>query len=735
MNRFLFIVFSTVCLAAQAQYKHVWTAETLDFSEYVKSSPDFIDPSMLEPEGSSFTNFVDPHVGTSGHGHTFPGATTPFGMVQISPDNGVFGWDWCSGYHYTWPDIVYFSHKHLSGTGASDLGDIAMMPFTGKYHFRHSYSHENEYARPGYYAVKLDNGILCEFTASPRGAIHRYTFPEGVEKKLKIDLSHVVSGNKDIETQFFWTDNKTFGGYKHSNGWASNQHAYFAVVSSEPFKRSKKGSQEKAEICFKGKSNVVELRVALSTVNYVNALANLEAELANASFEEVFAAADQAWEDNISRISIEANDATKRTFYSAMYHAMIAPNLLSDVNGQFSNPDGSVINAEDYDRYSTLSLWDTYRAAHSLFIFLVPDLVDDFVNSMLAHYDYRGFLPIWELEANETFCMIGNHSIPVIAEAWEKGIRGFDKDRALEATLVTATQNSRGLNHYIELGYVPHDKEGESVSKTLEYAYNDWAVARFAEAIGEGDIALEYDERAGYYKNLFDPSTGLMRPKNSRGKWLEKFDQFAHDVNGTRHYTEGNAWQYSWSVQHDPEGFVNLFGSAAAFEEQLDKLFDLEVEVDEKHKLVDVTGLIGQYAHGNEPSHHVAYLYNYSENPHKTQQLVRRICSDFYTDKPDGLIGNEDCGQMSAWYIFSSLGFYPLDPVGGYYEIGSPTVTTAEMALPNGNAFSIATVNQSDENIYVEKVELNGEPLDGLRISHEQIMDGGELIFHMTSTP
>jgi predicted alpha-1,2-mannosidase len=361
--------------------------------------------------------------------------------------------------------------------------------------------------------------------------------------------------------------------------------------------------------------------------------------------------------------------------------------------------------------------------------------VDDFVNSMLAHYDHRGFLPIWELEANETFCMIGNHSIPVISEAWNKGIRGFDATRAMEACTVTATQNSRGLNHYIELGYVPFDKEGESVSKSLEYAYNDWCIARFAETIGDSSIRAEYDKRAKYYQNLFDPSTGLMRPRNSNGKWLQKFDQYAHDVNGTRHYTEGNAWQYSWSVQHDPEGLAALYGSKSAFEEQLDKLFKVAVEVDEKHELVDVTGLIGQYAHGNEPSHHVAYLYNYSENPSKTQQLVRRICREFYTDKPDGLIGNEDCGQMSAWYIFSAMGFYPLDPVSGIYEIGSPSIESASINLANGNTFKIKTVNQSEANVYVSKVEWNGLSVQDLKISHEQIMAGGELVFYMSEMP
>jgi len=722
--------------ASRAQYEHIFTAEPQDLGDYVKSQPDFIASQFTETE-SVFCDHVDPFVGTSGHGHTFPGATTPFGMVQISPDNGVMGWDWCSGYHYSRNDIVYFSHKHLSGTGATDLGDIGMIPYMGNYQFRHTFKHENEYARPGYYAVKLDNGILCEFTATPRGAIHRYTFPEGSEKKLKIDLKHGVTGNKELKLKFDWIDSDAFGGLRNSQGWAPNQNAYFYAESSQPFKHCKrrKCNSKEASIEFKGKSNVVELRVALSTVSIENAKKNFEAELSEKTFEQAFDETDQMWENNLSKVDVTASEEDLTTFYSAMYHTMIAPNLLSDVDGRFTDPDYSVKTAEGYDRYSTFSLWDTYRAAHSLFIFLSPELVDDFVNSMLAHYDHRGFLPIWALEGNETFCMIGNHSIPVISEAWNKGIRGFDAKRALDACLVTATQNSRGLNHYIELGYVPHDKEGESVSKSLEYSYNDWAVAKYAEALGETATAEEYFKRAQYYKNLFDESTFLMRPRHSDGKWLKNFDQYAHDVAGTRHYTEGNAWQYSWSVQHDPEGFTELFGSKAKFETQLDHLFEQEVDVAERHKLVDVTGLIGQYAHGNEPSHHVAYLYNYSEHPHKTQELVRKICDEFYTDKPNGLIGNEDCGQMSAWYVFSSLGFYPLDPVGGSYEIGSPSVTAASLNLPNNKTFKISTVNQADDNIYVEKVELNGQELEGFKISHDEIMSGGELKFYLSAKP
>lgn len=709
------------------QYKNIRLGEAQDFSNYQRSKPGFVTTS----EGS-LTKFVDPFVGTSGHGHTFPGATTPFGMVQISPDNGIRGWDWCSGYHWSSNEVVYFSHKHLSGTGATDLGDIGFMPFTGKHEFRQTFKHENEYAAPGYYAVKLDNGILCEFTATPRCAVHRYTFPAGMTKNLKISLSHNVSINLNKKLDFEAIDELTFGGFKETFGWAKDQRCYFAAKASEPYSRQ---GIDTATLEFNGESVVLEIRVGLSTVSVENALKNLEAEVGNKTFDQIREEADKAWEAELSKVRIEASDAVKTTFYSALYHAMIAPNLLSDVNGEFSNPDGTVVKCDGYNRYSTLSLWDTYRAAHSLFVLVKPDLVDDFVNSMLSHYDFRGKLPIWELEANETYCMIGNHSIPVISEAWRKGIRGFDSEKALKACVETASQDSRGLKQYMELGYVPYEVEGESVSKSLEYTYNDWTVAKFAESLGKLDVADEYLKRSQYYRNLFDAETGLMRPKNANGKWLKKFDQFAHKSGAKKHYTEGNAWQYTWSVQHDPAGLAALYGSKEAFETQLDKLFTLDHKLPKHQQQVDVTGLVGQYAHGNEPSHHTAYLFNYSNHPSKTQEMVRSICNQFYTEKPDGLCGNEDCGQMSAWYIFSALGFYPLDPVSGFYELGSPLVDKAVLKLANGKEFTVSTINQSPENVYVQKVEWNGNRVDGTQISHEMIMFGGKLKFTMGPTP
>ncbi|MBI1289251.1 MAG: glycoside hydrolase family 92 protein [Flavobacteriales bacterium] len=700
----------------------------VDNYQRTKASDIHVKDEVSETE---YSDRVDPFIGTAEHGHTFPGATTPFGMVQISPDNGVKGWDWYSGYHWSSSEIEFFSHKHLSGTGGPDLGDIAMMPFTGKYEREYSFNHENEYARPGYYAVRLDNGILCEFTATPRCAVHRYTFPEGMEKNLKVNLNHSVFIDLNKRTYFKWMSDTTFGGLKKTLGWALSQRCFFAARTSEPFK--KQSGAGKATLKFEGGSQVLEIRVGLSTVSVENAQKNLDEEVANKSFDEVRAEAEQLWETELSKIDIEASPETKTVFYTGMYHLMIAPSLLSDVNGEFRNPNGKLEKAEGYHRYSTFSLWDTYRAAHSLFILLKPDVVDDFVRSMLSHYDYRGKLPIWELEANETYCMIGNHSIPVISEAWRKGIRNFDEKKALTACITTADQHTRGLKHYMKKGYVNYG-EDESVSKTLEYAYNDWAVAKFAESLGNTDVASRYLARADNYKNLFDTSTGLMRPKDRNGKWLKNFDQFSHKKGLKRHYTEGNAWQYSWSVQHDPEGLVALYGSPKAFETQLDKLFVIDHDLPSTAKLLDVTGLIGQYAHGNEPSHHTVYLYNYSEHPWKGQEMLRRICREFYTEKPDGLCGNEDCGQMSAWYIFSALGFYPLDPVGGQYELGSPLVDKAVMKLANGKTFTVLAENQSPENVYVQKVEWNGQPID-LKISHEQMMEGGELKFTMGSEP
>jgi predicted alpha-1,2-mannosidase len=729
---FLCIHFYT---STKAQYIHQRLGAEQNFSRYEKTKLSAsLTPSVFaqaEKLNNKLTARVDPFIGTARHGHTFPGATLPFGMVQISPDNGIYGWDWCSGYHYSADEIVYFSHKHLSGTGATDLGDIGFMPFSDKHEGRNKFSHNNEYARPGYYAVKMDNEILCEFSATERTAVHRYTFPEGAEKKLVIDLRHNVSINLNKGLHFKRIDEYTIGAVKNSYGWAKHQRCYVAIKFKTPYKTVKNGKGQTV-LSFADKGNIIEAYVGLSTVSIENALKNIEAEATGKSFEEIFSKADEAWENELQKINVEADKAVETTFYTSLYHAMIAPALISDVNGEFSDPDGTVKTAKDYQRYSTFSLWDTYRAAHSLFVFMKPEIVDDFVKSMLSHYTFRGALPIWELEANETYCMIGNHSIPVIAEAWRKGIRNFDSAAALTACIRTADQNSRSQHDYIKLGYVPYDKEGESVSKTLEYAYDDWAVAVFADSLGMDTIAERYYKRAQYYKNHFDEGTNLMRPKNSSGQWLQSFDPFVHEQMGVRHYTEGNAWQYTWHVQQDPKGLVSLFKTKDVFEAQLDKLFVSEHELKESQKLVDVTGLIGQYAHGNEPSHHVTYLFNYTNHPEKTQQIVRQICSDFYTDKPDGLIGNEDCGQMSAWYFFSSLGFYPMDPVSGNYELGSPAVKKATWKLPNEKTLIIDAINQSPAAVYVEKAELNGKLIQQNRVTHEELMQGGTLTFYMS---
>ncbi len=743
MHRHLTLIFLLTTCLSHAQYIDIWTAEEQDFSNYSKTTPSFIPEVFLDARGE-YTRYVDPHIGTSGHGHTFPGATLPFGMVQISPDNGVYGWDWCSGYHYSRPDIVYFSHKHLSGTGATDLGDIGMIPYTGKYAFRHTYEHANEYARPGYYAVKLDNGILCEFTVTAHGAIHRYTFPEGTkDKKLRIDLLHDVTNHKDEETFFSFIDDHTLGGYKHSNGWAPNQHVYFHMTSSHGMnisKKDRKQAKKSVDIEFKGGGNVVELRVALGSTSVDAAAKNGKYDNLKKAFEQHFETANILWEKRLGRIQAEfPSKEQKITFYTALYHSMIAPALNSDVDGAYTEPDGSITQMpEGLQRYSTFSLWDTYRAAHSLFFFTAPDVIDDFIASMLAHYNFRGQLPIWELESNETFCMIGNHAVPVLAEAFMKRMTSYELDNVnwddvLEACDVSSKKDFRGMASYMTRGYVSTEADGESVSKTLEYCYDDHALSLLAKGLGRDDLYDEYLDRSMNYKNLFDPSTGLMRPKNDEGEFLKDFDPFAHDINGVRHYTEGNAWQYNWHVMHDPEGLVGLYENQEAFEIKLDSLFAIDIHIDEAHKLVDVTGLIGQYAHGNEPSHHITYLYNYTENPWKGQQRIRETCNTYYSHTPDGLSGNEDCGQMSAWYVFSTMGLYPMDPASAYYEIGSPLVENASIALPNGNTFSIVAKGQSEENYLVKEVLLNGKPLEGHRISHQQILDGGTLEFIMTN--
>lgn len=729
------LILSLALVYGSCAHQQIFTAPDLDLSEYVPTEAKAVTGKPSGITEDQLISLVDPFVGTAGHGHTFPGATMPFGMVQVSPDNGIDGWDWCSGYHWFGSEIEYISHKHLSGTGGSDLGDIGVLPSITGTHRKASFSHDNEYAHPGYYAVKLDNNIVIELTASKRGAIHRYQFPKGAAQTVLFSLQHYIGGGALIGSDFDQVDEYSVSGYRGSRGWAKKQRCYFAARFSRPIQSIRQG-RVKSEIRFNSDDEMLEMQIALSTVSAEAAFANLKEELDGLNFDQVKVEAESRWEAELSKIRIESSDeSVKRTFYAALYHSFIAPNLLSDVDGRYSEPDGSVTQCEGYQRYSTFSLWDTYRAAHPLFVLTQPQLTVDFIESMMDHYDQRGFLPIWELEANETFCMIGNHSVPVIAEAWLKGIQGFDIERAYQACYDTLMQNARSLDDYRELGFVPWDKEGESVSKTLEYCYNDWCMAKLADSLGKSDDFKYFGQRALSYMNLFDKETQLMRPKNSNGQWLANFDPFAHQQGANRHYTEGNAWQYSWAVQHDIPGLISLFGSEENFIKQFDQLFELHDIHSGSLQLVDVTGLIGQYAQGNEPSHHVAYIYNWTEKPWRTQELINQICQTFYHDRPDGYCGNEDCGQMSAWYLFSAMGFYPVDPVSGDYSIGSPQVDSAEITLANGKIFKMVAENNNFDSPYIQKVLINGKAVDRLTIRYDEIMQGVELRLVMGPEP
>ncbi|MBN2651970.1 MAG: GH92 family glycosyl hydrolase [Spirochaetales bacterium] len=726
------LLFSGCVCAHYARF----TAPEQDYSNYVRTRSTDMGLSVEQTGGygdgktDMLIEYVDPFIGTAGHGHTFPGATTPFGMVQISPDNGVDGWDWCSGYHRFSEQIHFFSHKHLSGTGASDLGDIGIMPtYSGKGGF-YGFSHEKEFASPGYYAVELDNGILAELTASKRSAVHRYTFDSEKSPKIVVNTAHYVGWSFTQGNFIRKIDNYTVVGYRYSRGWASKQRVYFALTFSAPIK-SVIGTGIEKVFTFAPSSQPLILKVGLSSVSADKAMENLKAESLALGFDEVRENAARAWEKELAKIKVDGSEVRKTVFYTAMYHAFVAPNLYSDVDLAYTNPDGSVAYDDGTHRYSTFSLWDTYRAAHPLFVFTQPDLIRPFVNSMLAHYDVRGFLPIWELEANETFCMIGNHSIPVIVEAYLKGYKDFDVEKAYQACVKTANQDRKGLKEYRELGYVPYDAINESVSLTLEYAYNDFCVGAFAKALGKNEDAEIFFKRAQNYKNLFDEETKLMRPRHSNGTWLGNFDPLVHDVGGRRHYTEGNAWQYTWSVQHDVEGLISLYGSQEEFLKVFGHLFEIEEDIDESKKLVDVTGLIGQYAHGNEPSHHAAFLFNWTSKAYRTQELTSQIVNQFYTDKPDGLPGNEDCGQMSAWFVFAALGFYPVDPVSMRYELTTPVLSQSEMTLPNGKVFTVTTDKNPEEYIYIDRIVLNGKQLDRLYITYEEIMSGGKLEFFL----
>jgi predicted alpha-1,2-mannosidase len=665
--------------------------------------------------------------------------------MQLSPDTRLDGWDGCSGYHYSDDEIYGFSHTHLSGTGVSDYGDILLMPTNkqvfnngadGKEGYKSKFSHNNEVAEPGFYKVHLeDTNIDVELTVSKRSGMHKYNFPSADNQFVILDLLH---RDKVLDAKITNISDTELVGYRFSEAWASDQRLFFSIKTSHsftdvlqsPLKKGMAGAQKIALKFSNPNNEPVFIKIGISAVDIEGAKKNLEAEIGNRTFEQVKKTAQDFWEQQLEKIVVEdANEDHKVNFYTSMYHVSIAPNLYQDVDGRYRGMDMKIHNTTDFDYYTVFSLWDTYRAAHPLYTIIEEEKTNDFINTFLAKYDEGGILPIWDLSANYTGCMIGYHAVPVIADAYLKGIRKYDVAKAFEAIKHSATRDKLGLDSYKNFGFIPVEKESESVSKTLEYAYDDWTIAQMAKDLGKENDYKTYLERAQYYKNVFDPSTQFMRGR-FRNTWFAPFDPYEVNFN----YTEANSWQYSFYVPQDISGFTKLLGGKQQLEKQLDKLFSAKDKTSGSHQ-VDITGLIGQYAHGNEPSHHMAYLYNFVNKPYKTQEKVRKILTELYTNTPDGISGNEDCGQMSAWYIFSSLGFYPVTPGSSQYIIGSPLFEKATFNLESGSSFTVEAKNQSEENKYIKSVLLNGENYPYSYINHQDIMKGGSLVFEMTNQP
>ncbi|OZV71101.1 GH92 family glycosyl hydrolase [Winogradskyella aurantia] len=689
--------------------------------------------------------YVNPFIGTGGHGHTYPGATMPFGMMQLSPDTRLEGWDGCSGYHYTDSYIYGFSHTHLSGTGISDYGDILLMPTNepvfnngadGKKGYRAHFSHDNEIAEPGYYKVHLDSSnIDVELTVAQRSGIHKYEFPSAENQYVILDLEH---RDKVLDAKIDKVSDTEIVGYRHSEAWAKDQRLFYVIKTSHPFKDVVQSTPltgtfggRRTALHFTNPNNEpIYFKIGISAVDVDGARKNLETEVLKKDFETVKKEAQEAWESQLEKIVVESEDTDKKTnFYTALYHTMLAPQLYQDVDGRYRGMDLEIHKTTDFDYYSVFSLWDTYRAAHPLYTIIEQDRTNDFINTFLAKYDEGGIMPMWDLAGNYTDCMIGYHAVPVVADAYLKGIRDYDAEKAFEAMKHSATRDKFGLEAYKTYGFIPVDEESESVSKTLEYAYDDWTIAQMAEAMGKTEDYKTYIQRAQYYKNVFDPETQFMRGR-FRNTWFAPFDPYEVNFN----YTEANAWQYSFYVPQDVSGFINLLGGKKQLEQKLDELFTAKTETSGREQS-DITGLIGQYAHGNEPSHHMAYLYNFVNKPHKTQEKVHQILTELYTNDPDGISGNEDCGQMSAWYVMSSMGFYSVTPGSNQYIIGTPLFDKATINLENEKEFTIVANNLSDTNIYVENVKLNGKKLDVSYLSHDAIINGGTLEFTMTDNP
>ncbi|MFO7669472.1 MAG: GH92 family glycosyl hydrolase [Bacteroidales bacterium] len=733
-------------------------------------------PLLQNKNHSALVSFVDPFIGTDDHGHTFPGATVPFGSVQLSPDTRLIGWDACSGYHYSDSSIIGFSHTHLSGTGIGDYGDILFMPFTGDVPldsgevgnidsgYRSRFNRETENARPGYYNVELtDYNVEVELTATARTGFHRYTFPEAEQAGILIDLVPTIHGHENPLHEIKVLNNQEIQGLKVTSGWAKNHFVYFTAKFSRPFEAELfldnqlqeqvsevSGKNAKVKLNFQTENGEeVLVKVGISAVGYEGSAKNLNQEVSGWDFDGICKKAEEAWETQLSKIRIETKDISeKRTFYTALYHSMIFPGIYSDVDGTYRAMDQQIHHSES-PNYTVFSLWDTHRALHPLFTIIQPDYNQALIRALLRKYEEGGILPMWELASNYTGTMIGSHAVSVIVDAYMKGQRNFDTEKALEAIIHSVAYDTvKKISYpsekawgnlmpkaklYEEIyGFVPCDLERASVSKALEFAYNYWAIATMARDMGEKEIAESFFEKSQRYHTYFDAEVGFMRGKRMDGSWDEPFHP-RYSAHWNTPYVEGNAWQWTWYVPHDVNGLIDLMGGRDSFSLKLDSLFTTSSEVLGEDASADITGLIGQYAHGNEPSHHIAYLFNSVEKPWRTQEVVSEILDQFYTDQPDGLCGNEDCGQMSAWYLLSSMGFYPVCPGDVRYSIGRPSFDKVEIDVTEGNVFTVIAENRSLENPYVQEVLLNGTKLSEPFISHADIEAGSTLTFVMGS--
>lgn len=716
------------------------------------------DNVIITAEQHDVLSYVDPFIGTGGHGHTFPGATVPFGMVQLSPDNLTKSrWDWTSGYHYSDETLLGFSHTHLSGTGVGDLLDILVMPFVSRYpentkneveHLHATYKKENEKATAGYYSVYLeDEDIQAELTATARVGVHKYRFGNKGTPQILVDLGYAQNFDKSVDTYFKVENEHTLVGYRKSAGWAKHQPVYFVMEFSEKFEHqlfndkqpvdgeSTQAVKSEAVLHFSQLSNSnnpnskgeVIVKVGISYASIEGARKNIAIEAPTFDFDKTKLAAEDLWRDQLNKISvIDTDNESKTKFYTALYHSFMAPHLFSDANGEYYGADGKTQKAEGYNRYTLFSLWDTFRALHPLLTITNPELVDDLVKSMMAFYDEAGLLPSWDLMSNETDVMIGYHAVPVIVDAYLKGLTTVDGEKLFEASKKSAMQDRFGIKLFDQYGYIPSELEVEAVSKTLEYAYDDWAIAELAKALGKEDEYQYFTKRAQSYKTLFDERVGFMRGKDKHGNWVEKFSP-THVDHRTTDYTEANAWQYTWFVPHDVEGLKDLFGGEQQFINKLNALFTVSSKM-EGDVSPDISGLIGQYAHGNEPCHHIPYLYSFTNEKWKGEARIREIMATMYRAEPDGLAGNDDVGQMSAWYVMSAMGFYPVNPADGKFVFGAPLFDEITLNLDNGKTFTITQSNNNDDN-YVEAIQLNNKVVDENYISYQELMESGHLHF------